>query len=114
RVSLPELSHELDGAARPGHFDGVASVVARLLNIVAPDVLVLGQKDYQQFILMQRMIADLHMPVHLRMGPTVREPDGLAMSSRNRYLDADQRSKAPALRAALARLRDAVRGGDTN
>ncbi len=114
RVSLPGLSRELDGASRAGHFDGVASVVARLLNIVTPDVLVLGQKDYQQFILMQRMIADLHMPVLLRMGPTQREPDGLAMSSRNRYLDTDQRSRAPALHAALARVRDAVRGGATN
>jgi len=114
RVSLPRLSRELEGAIRPGHFDGVASVVARLLNIVAPDVLVLGQKDYQQFILMQHMIADLHMPVMLRMGPTQREPDGLAMSSRNRYLDADERSRAPALQAALARVRDALRGGNTN
>ncbi len=114
RVSLPELSRELDGASRPGHFDGVASVVTRLLNIVMPDVLVLGQKDYQQFILMQRMIADLHLPVLLRMGPTQRDPDGLAMSSRNRYLDADQRSKAPALQAALARVRDALRTGATN
>lgn len=114
RVSLPALSQDLDGASRPGHFDGVASVVARLLNIVTPDVLVLGQKDYQQFILMQRMIADLHMPVHLRMGPTQREPDGLAMSSRNRYLDAEQRGKAPTLHAALARVRDALRGGATN
>ncbi len=114
RVSLPDLSHELDGASRPGHFGGVASVVLRLLNIVAPDVLVLGQKDYQQFILMQRMIADLHMPVLLRMGPTRREPDGLAMSSRNRYLDTEQRSRAPTLQAALARVRDALRGGATN
>ena len=114
RVSLPGLGRELDGASRPGHFDGVASVVARLLNIVMPDVLVLGQKDYQQFILMQRMITDLRMPVLLRMGPTQREPDGLAMSSRNRYLDTDQRRKAPALQTALARVRDAVRAGETN
>ena len=114
RVSLPELGQELDGASRPGHFDGVASVVTRLLNIVMPDVLVLGQKDYQQFILMQRLIADLHLPVLLRMGPTQREPDGLAMSSRNRYLDTEQRSRAPVLHAALARIRDALRGGATN
>ena len=114
RVSLPEIGREFEGASRPGHFDGVASVVARLLNIVTPDVLVLGQKDYQQFILIQRMIADLHMPVLLRMGPTQREPDGLAMSSRNRYLDRDERSRAPQLQAALARVRDALRGGATN
>jgi pantoate--beta-alanine ligase len=111
RVTLAGLSNELDGASRPGHFDGVASVVSRLLNIVTPDVLVLGQKDYQQFVLMQRMIADLHIPARLRMGPTQREPDGLAMSSRNRYLDAEQRKRAPALHAALERVRAAVVSG---
>ncbi len=114
RVVLPPLSHELCGASRPGHFDGVASVVSRLLNIVAPDVLVLGQKDYQQYVLMQRMVADLHMPVRLRMGPTLRDADGLALSSRNRYLDAEQRRRAPALQRALANVRDALRRGATN
>lgn len=111
RVQLPALSRELDGASRPGHFDGVATVVCRLLNIVTPDILFLGQKDYQQFVLMQRMIADLHMPLELRMGPTLREPDGLALSSRNRYLDAAQRKQAPALHAALARVREQVLAG---
>jgi pantoate--beta-alanine ligase len=111
RVQLPPLALELDGASRPGHFDGVASVVCRLLNIVSPDMLILGQKDYQQFVLMQRMIADLHLPVELRMGPTHREADGLAMSSRNRYLDHAQRERAPALQRALARLRERLLGG---
>ena len=111
RVQLPALSRELCGASRPGHFDGVAAVVCRLLNIVAPDVLFLGQKDYQQFVLMQRMIEDLRLPVELRMAPTYREPDGLAMSSRNRYLDAAERSQAPALYRALARVRDQLRDG---
>ncbi|HUQ51649.1 MAG TPA: pantoate--beta-alanine ligase [Gammaproteobacteria bacterium] len=111
RVQLPALSRELDGASRPGHFDGVATVVCRLLNIVTPDVLFLGQKDYQQFVLMQRMIADLALPVQLRMGPTHREPDGLAMSSRNRYLDERQRQQAPALHRALARVREQVLEG---
>ena len=111
RVQLPPLSRELCGASRPGHFDGVASVVCRLLNIVAPDVLLLGQKDYQQFILVQRMIADLRMPVDLRMAATHREADGLAMSSRNRYLDAQQRQQAPALHGALKRVRDEIRAG---
>jgi pantoate--beta-alanine ligase len=114
RVALPPLSRELCGASRPGHFDGVASVVSRLLNIVTPDVLVLGQKDYQQYVLVRRMLADLHVPVVLRMGPTQREADGLAMSSRNRYLDAEQRNRAPALQRALASVRDALRGGASN
>jgi pantoate--beta-alanine ligase len=111
RVLLPALSRELCGASRPGHFDGVASVVLRLLDIVTPDVLWLGQKDYQQYILMQRMIEDLRLPVALRMGSTLREADGLAMSSRNRYLDAEERARAPALHAALESLRDALRAG---
>ena len=111
RIELPSLSRELCGASRPGHFDGVGTVVCRLLNIVAPDVLFLGQKDYQQFKLVERMIADLRMAVALRMGPTVREPDGLAMSSRNRYLDAAQRRQAPALHEVLSRVREALRGG---
>src|SRR6185503_13824342 len=111
RVQLPALSRELDGASRPGHFDGVATVVCRLLNIVTPDILFLGQKDYQQFVLMERMIADLRMPVELRMGPTLREPDGLAMSSRNRYLDASERKQAPALHRVLAQVRDQLLAG---
>jgi pantoate--beta-alanine ligase len=111
RVQLPALSRELCGASRPGHFDGVATVVCRLLNIVAPDLFFLGQKDYQQFVLMQRMIEDLRIPVELRMGPTHREPDGLAMSSRNRYLDADERQNAPALYRALQQVRNRVREG---
>ena len=111
RLQLPALSRELCGASRPGHFDGVATVVCRLLNIVTPDVLFLGQKDYQQFVLMQRMIADLAMPVDLRMGATLREPDGLAMSSRNRYLDAAERKQAPALYAALSEVREQLLAG---
>ena len=111
RLQLPPLSRELCGASRPGHFDGVATVVCRLLNIVAPDVLFLGQKDYQQFVLMERMIADLALPVELRMGPTLREPDGLAMSSRNRYLDSAERKHAPALYGALSRVRQQLLAG---
>ncbi len=111
RVVLPPLSRELDGASRPGHFDGVATVVGRLLNIVTPHVLILGEKDYQQLKLMERMIADLRMPVTLLSGATRREPDGLAMSSRNRYLDASQRRDAPALHATLAGVCDALRAG---
>jgi pantoate--beta-alanine ligase len=113
RIVLPPLSRELCGASRPGHFDGVASAVCRLLNIVTPDILVLGHKDYQQAILMERMIADLRLPVSLQIAPTHREQDGLAMSSRNRYLDDAQRQQAPALHATLAALRDAIREGAT-
>ena len=112
RVQLPPLSRELCGAARPGHFDGVATVVCRLLNVVMPDVLFLGQKDYQQFVLVERMIADLALPVELRMAPTQREHDGLAMSSRNRYLTAAERKQAPALYAALSRIRERLSGGE--
>ncbi len=111
RVQLPALSRELCGASRPGHFDGVGSVVCRLLNIVAPDVLFLGQKDYQQFKLVERMVDDLRMPVTLRMAPTLRDPDGLAMSSRNRYLSQPERQRAPQLQAVLARVRDGIRAG---
>jgi pantoate--beta-alanine ligase len=112
RLQLPALSRELCGASRPGHFDGVATVVCRLLNIVAPDILLLGQKDYQQFVLIERMIADLRLPVELRMGPTLREHDGLAMSSRNRYLGPVERAQAPALYRALERIRDRLLGGE--
>lgn len=112
RLQLPPLSRELCGAARPGHFDGVATVVCRLLNIVMPDVLFLGQKDYQQFVLVERMIADLRMPTELRMGPTQREPDGLAMSSRNRYLTPIERGQAPALHRALTGVRERLLAGE--
>jgi len=114
RVTLPPLASELCGASRPGHFDGVASVVSRLLNIVAPDVLVLGRKDYQQLVLVERMIEDLRMPVRVISGATVREPDGLAMSSRNRYLTPDERAKAPALYRTLAAAQAALHAGETD
>lgn len=112
RVQLPALSRELCGAVRPGHFDGVGTVVCRLLNIVTPDVLFLGQKDYQQFVLVERMLADLRMPIELRMGPTRREPDGLAMSSRNRYLEPAERAAAPALYRALTHVRERLLRGE--
>ena len=111
RVQLPALSRELCGASRPGHFDGVATVVCRLLNIVMPDLFFLGQKDYQQFVLMQLMIRDLRIPVELRMGPTCREPDGLALSSRNRYLEARERQQAPALHRVIAHVAEELRAG---
>ena len=86
RVSVKALSEIFCGSARPGHFDGVTSVVCRLFNIVAPDVAVFGQKDYQQLVILRRMASDLHIPVKIIAGQTQREKSGLAMSSRNRYL----------------------------
>ena len=111
RIALPALSRDLCGASRPGHFDGVGTVVCRLLNAVTPDALVLGRKDYQQLVLVERMVEDLRLPVRVISGPTVREADGLAMSSRNRYLDAEQRAQAPALSRALQSVKRALDEG---
>ena len=112
RFVMPELARELCGAKRPGHFDGVGNVVCRLLNIVRPDILVLGRKDYQQVVLLERMIADLRIPVQVISGETQRDDDGLAISSRNRYLTPAERKRAPALHATLMRVRDALASGD--
>ncbi len=103
-VNLPGLANELCGRFRPGHFDGVASVVLRFLNIAQPDFLVMGQKDYQQLTLLMRMLEELHLHTELVTTATVREPDGLAMSSRNQYLTPEERQVAPLLHAALADL----------
>jgi pantoate--beta-alanine ligase len=108
RVRVQGLTSGLEGASRPGHFEGVTTVVLKLLHVVQPDVLWLGQKDAQQARVIEQMVRDLHLPVRVRRGPTVREPDGLALSSRNRYLDVRERHEALALsrglRAARARL----------
>lgn len=101
-VSAGRVGAAFEGAARPGHFDGALTVVAKLLQIVAPDVASFGQKDAQQLWLVERMVRDLDMPVRILEIPTVREPDGLAMSSRNRYLSASERDAALALSRALA------------
>lgn len=95
------LANVLEGAIRPGHFRGVCTVVTKLLNIVTPTKLVMGQKDYQQNAVLRQMIHDLNIPTEHVMEPTVREPDGLAMSSRNRYLSPDERSRAVVLYEAL-------------
>jgi pantoate--beta-alanine ligase len=110
-VSVPGLSGILCGQFRPGHFDGVASVVTRLFNIVQPDSAVFGQKDYQQLLVIRRLQADLHVPVKIVAAPTAREPDGLALSSRNQYLDGAQRATAPGLHRALADCADELQRG---
>lgn len=100
-VEVPGLGSILEGASRSGHFRGVATVVLKLLNIIQPDVAIFGAKDYQQQLVIRRMIADLNLPIELQIEPTVRADDGLALSSRNRYLSAPERAAATVLHRAL-------------
>jgi pantoate--beta-alanine ligase len=104
----------LEGAARPGHFRGVLTVVAKLFHYVEPDLAIFGRKDYQQCVLVRRMIADLHFGLELDIAPTVRELDGLALSSRNVYLQPDERRAALALSRALRAVEQAWRGGQAD
>lgn len=112
RVEVPGLSDRLCGASRPGHFAGVAQVVCKLFNMVQPDIAVFGEKDRQQLLVIQRMVADLNLPIEVVGSPTVREADGLAMSSRNAYLDTAQRHLAPQLYRTLCAVKDKLMAGE--
>lgn len=112
RVEVPGLTDILCGASRPGHFTGVATVVTKLFNAVRPHVAVFGEKDYQQLLLVRRLVADLCMPIEVVGVPTVRESDGLAMSSRNGYLSADERKRAPLLHTNLMWTAERLAAGE--
>jgi len=113
-VVTDQLSEVLCGKSRPVHFKGVTTVVAKLFNIVQPDVAVFGRKDVQQAIIIQRMVADLNFPIEIIVAPIVREPDGLAMSSRNVYLSENERKQAPVIQAALQNALKTVKNGETS
>jgi len=114
RVAPGPMADGLEGAARPGHFQGVLTVVAKLFHLVEPDIAVFGRKDFQQAMLVRRMVADLDFGLEIDVAPTVRELDGLALSSRNSYLNADQRRAALALSRALRAVEQAWRGGQAD
>jgi pantoate--beta-alanine ligase len=111
-VSVEKLTDRLCGEFRPGHFRGVATVCAKLFNIVCPDIAFFGQKDAQQALVIRRMVADLNMPLEIVVCPTVREPDGLAMSSRNQYLSPGERKDATQVYKSLERCRALIEAGE--
>ena len=111
-IEVRDLARGLDGVFRPGHFAGVATVVAKLFNIVQPDVAIFGQKDFQQLAIVRRLVADLALGIEIVGLPTVREPDGLAMSSRNAYLSQTERTRALSLSRALFAARDRASAGE--
>ena len=113
-VTVEDLSNRLDGSSRPGHFRGVTTVVAKLFHIMEPDAAFFGQKDAAQVAIIRRMVRDLNFPVEIVVCPIVREPDGLAMSSRNAYLDSQQRKRAPVLHRALMRAKKLADLGERN
>ncbi|TWC10650.1 MULTISPECIES: pantoate--beta-alanine ligase [unclassified Pseudomonas] len=111
RVSVPQLSEGLCGASRPGHFEGVATVVSKLFNMVQPDLAVFGQKDFQQLAVIRALVHDLNMPIQIIGEPTVRAEDGLALSSRNGFLSPEQRAVAPQVYRSLSSIAEAIRQG---
>jgi len=114
RVEVPGISERLEGATRAGHFTGVATVVAKLFNLVQPDIAVFGEKDYQQLAVIYKMVKELNFPIEVLSIPTVRESSGLAMSSRNNYLSEEQRFQAAGLSQILNQLADSIRSGERN
>ncbi|TCN81385.1 pantoate--beta-alanine ligase [Shewanella fodinae] len=111
-VEVPGISEQLCGATRPGHFRGAATIVCKLFNIVQPDIALFGRKDYQQLQIIRTMVEDLSLPVEVMGVDTVRESSGLALSSRNGYLTAEERAKAPALKRTLDDLAEAIKAGN--
>jgi pantoate--beta-alanine ligase len=105
-VRVPQITDTLEGAHRPGHFDGMATVVCKLFNLVQPDLAVFGQKDFQQLKVVERMVRDLGLPVKVVAAPILRADDGLALSSRNQYLSAEERARAPLLHDTLQKMRE--------
>ncbi len=114
KVRVPDLSETLCGSSRPGHFDGVTTVVNKLFNIVRPDVAVFGEKDFQQLSIIRKMVEDLYMPVEIVGVATARAEDGLALSSRNGYLNDEERDAAPLIHETLLRCREAIACGFDN
>jgi pantoate--beta-alanine ligase len=113
-VTVPVLTDDLCGSFRPGHFDGVTTVVSRLFSLVQPDVAVFGQKDYQQQLVIRRLVEDLSLPIEIISGPTQREEDDLALSSRNQYLSDEERTIAPNLFAVLNGVGKELESGKRN